>query len=60
MQVQLAEKLGASQRAISHAEHEPNPRVATLDAYVRALGGRLELCVVLEDRSAALLLAPDA
>jgi transcriptional regulator with XRE-family HTH domain len=59
-QVQLAEKLGASQRAISHVEHEPNPRVATLDGYVQALGGRLELRAVLEDRSVALLLTTDA
>lgn len=59
-QVQLAAKLGASQRAISHVEHEPNPRVATLDGYVQALGGRLELRVVLEDRSVVLLLASDA
>jgi hypothetical protein len=41
-------------------EHEPNPRVATLDGYVQALGGRLELRAVLEDRSVALLLTTDA
>jgi transcriptional regulator with XRE-family HTH domain len=55
-QVQLAEKLAASQRAVSHVEHEPNPRVGTLAAYVEALGGRLELRAVFKDRSVALRL----
>lgn len=55
-QVQLAEKLAASQRAVSHVEHEPNPRVGTLAGYVEALGGRLELRAVFNDRSVALRL----
>lgn len=55
-QVQLAEKLAASQRAVSHVEHEPNPRVGTLAGYVEALGGRLELRAVFKDRSVALRL----
>jgi DNA-binding XRE family transcriptional regulator len=55
-QVQLARKLAASQRAISHVEHEPNPRVATLTAYIQALGGRLELRAVFDDDSVAVKL----
>lgn len=55
-QVQFATRMAVSQRAISHIEHEPNPRVGTLTAYVRALGGRLELRAVLEDRTVELSL----
>jgi DNA-binding XRE family transcriptional regulator len=55
-QVGLAEKLSASQRTVSHVEHEPNPRVGTLAGYVEALGGRLELRAVFKDRSVALRL----
>jgi DNA-binding XRE family transcriptional regulator len=55
-QVQLAEKLAASQRAVSHLEHEPNPRIGTLASYVEALGGRLELRAIFKDRSVALQL----
>ncbi|MGH2849451.1 MAG: helix-turn-helix domain-containing protein [Solirubrobacteraceae bacterium] len=49
-QVELAARLAGSQRAVSHAEHEPNPRVGTLAGYVQALGGRLQLRLVFEDR----------
>jgi DNA-binding XRE family transcriptional regulator len=49
-QVELASILGASQRAVSHVEHEPNPRVATLAGYIGALGGRLALRAVFDDR----------
>jgi hypothetical protein len=55
-QVQLAGRLAVSQRSVSHAEHEPNPRVATLRSYVEALGGRLELYAVFdEDRTEVVL-----
>jgi len=53
-QVQLAERMAVSQRAISHLEHEPNPRVATLASYVHGLGGRLELRAVFADRTVDL------
>ena len=59
-QVELARRLGGSQRAVSHVEHEPNPRVATLAAYVEALGGRLQLRAVFADRVVALELPPGA
>jgi DNA-binding XRE family transcriptional regulator len=55
-QTQLAETLELSQRGISHIETEPNPRLATLDGYVRALGGHLELRAVFEDRTVELAL----
>jgi transcriptional regulator with XRE-family HTH domain len=58
-QVQLADRLTASQRAVSHLEHEPNPRVATIAAYVQALGGRLELRAVFIDRVVPLKLTDE-
>jgi DNA-binding XRE family transcriptional regulator len=59
-QVELARRLGGSQRAVSHVEHEPNPRVATLASYVEALGGRLQLRAVFADRIVGLELPPAA
>jgi transcriptional regulator with XRE-family HTH domain len=53
-QVELARTLGSSQRAVSHVEHEPNPRVATLAGYLGALGGRLRLQAIFDDRVVAL------
>ncbi len=35
-------QLATSPRAVSHVEHEPNPRVGTLGGYIEALGGRLQ------------------
>lgn len=58
-QVQLAERLEVTQRNVSHVEHEPNPRLATLSAYITALGGHLELRAVFEDRTVPITL-PDA
>jgi len=55
-QVALAERMAASQRAISHVEHEPNPRLATLGGYIGALGGRLEVRAVFDDRAVELQL----
>jgi DNA-binding XRE family transcriptional regulator len=55
-QVELAANLDASQRAVSHVEHEPNPRVETLSSYVAGLGGRLELRAVFPDRSVPIRL----
>jgi transcriptional regulator with XRE-family HTH domain len=55
-QVELASKLDASQRAVSHVEHEPNPRVETLANYVAGLGGRLELRAVFADRTVPIRL----
>ena len=49
-QVQLAQRIGISQRAVSHVEHEPNPRVATLATHIRALGGQLQLRAAFGER----------
>ena len=59
-QVELARRLGGSQRAVSHVEHEPNPRVATLAGYIEALGGRLQLRAVFADRVVGVELPPPA
>jgi transcriptional regulator with XRE-family HTH domain len=50
-QVEVAARLDISQRAVSHVEHEPNPRVETIASYVAGLGARLELRAVFADRS---------
>ncbi len=55
-QTELGETLEVSQRGVSHVEHESNPRLATLADYVSALGGRLEVRAVFEDRAVELTL----
>jgi DNA-binding XRE family transcriptional regulator len=55
-QTELAEQLNITQRGVSHVEHEPNPRVGTVSDYVEALGGRLELRAVFEERTVNLAL----
>lgn len=55
-QTELAETLEVSQRGVSHVEHEANPRLGTLADYVDALGGRLELRAVFDDRTVELTL----
>ncbi len=55
-QADLAEVLHVTQRGVSHVEHADNPRLATLAQYVNALGGRLELRAVFEDRTVELSL----
>ncbi len=55
-QVGLAEQMGVSQRAVSHVEYEPNPRLRTLEDYVRGLGGRLQMRAIFADRVVELSL----
>jgi DNA-binding XRE family transcriptional regulator len=55
-QTELAETLQVTQRGVSHVEHEANPRLTTLSDYVNALGGRLELRAVFDDRTVELSL----
>ena len=48
-QAALAERLGMTQPELSRLEARADVRVSTARAYVRALGGRLELAPHLED-----------
>jgi predicted transcriptional regulator len=41
--------LGVSQPRVSKLEHQVDARVSTLKAYVRALGGELEISAVFDD-----------
>jgi transcriptional regulator with XRE-family HTH domain len=49
-QVQLAEVLGVNQGEVSKIEHRSDICVSTLAEYVEALGGRLEIRAVFENR----------
>lgn len=53
-QVDLATKLKTTQAAISRLEKRPNVLVGSLNQYIYALGGRLELRAVLPDRTVVL------
>jgi DNA-binding XRE family transcriptional regulator len=45
----VAEELGTSRPNVSRIEAEDDVRVTTLDRYVRALGGHLEVRAVFDD-----------
>ncbi len=48
-QAEAAQAMGVSQAALSKMERRPNVTVGALQRYVEALGGRLEVHVVLPD-----------
>ena len=48
-QTAVAEQLGTSRPNVSRIESEDDVRFTTLDRYVRALGGHLEVRVVFDD-----------
>lgn len=54
-QTDMAELLGIGQVAVSRLERRQDARVSTLEAYVGALGGRLELIVRLPKRAVRLV-----
>ncbi len=55
-QKQLADAWDVSQANVSRVEHEQDVYLSTLSAYVRALGGRLELNAIFPDQSVQLKL----
>jgi transcriptional regulator with XRE-family HTH domain len=57
-QRQLAEQMGVSQPRMVAIEKSKNVTIEVLDAYVSALGGRLEVSVVRAGRRTRLLGAP--
>jgi transcriptional regulator with XRE-family HTH domain len=54
-QKKLAQAMGLSQSALSELERRPNITLGTLQRYVEALGGRLEIKAVFQKRSEELL-----
>jgi DNA-binding Xre family transcriptional regulator len=50
----LAQKLAVSQPNVSQIERSKDIRVSTLDSYVSALGGRLEVRAVFNDETVAI------
>jgi transcriptional regulator with XRE-family HTH domain len=53
-QEDLAKKLKVTQAAVSRLERRRNVRLDKLSSYVNALGGKLELRIVLPDRTIGL------
>jgi DNA-binding XRE family transcriptional regulator len=49
-QTALAADLGISQKRVSKIEHTGNPELETLRAYIKALGGELEVRAVFPDQ----------
>jgi transcriptional regulator with XRE-family HTH domain len=55
----VAEQLGTSRPNVSRIEAEDDMRVTTLERYVRALGGRLEVRAVFDDEAVDLTAGVD-
>jgi transcriptional regulator with XRE-family HTH domain len=49
-QTAMAAEIGISQKRVSKIEHTGNPELETLRAYIKALGGELEVRAVFPDR----------
>jgi DNA-binding XRE family transcriptional regulator len=49
-QNELASAIGISQKRVSQIEHTGNPNIETLRAYVKGLGGELEIRAVFPDK----------
>lgn len=56
-QTQLAGSLNVSQAQVSRIEHQTDLYLSTLQSYLEALGGRLELVAVFDDERVVLSLA---
>jgi len=56
-QVQLAKSLGVSQAQVSRIEHQSDLYLSTLESYIEAMGGRLELVATFDDTRVTLTLA---
>ncbi len=48
-QQQIADSLGVSQPRVSKLEHQGDARLSSLQAYIEALGGHLEVTAVFEE-----------
>jgi DNA-binding XRE family transcriptional regulator len=49
-QTAMAAEIGISQKRVSKIENSGNPEIETLRAYIRALGGELEVRAVFPDQ----------
>lgn len=54
-QNEMARKLAVSQANVSRIEHQENLYLSTLEGYVAALGGKLEVTAVFPDQTVTLL-----
>ena len=55
-QQQLAQTLGMTQAAVSQIEHQTDLYLSTLENFVEAMGGHLEVCAVFRDGKVKLTL----
>ncbi len=54
-QERIADSMGISQAALSRLERRPNMTIGTLQRYVEALGGRLEVRAVFKEDTQKIL-----
>ena len=46
-QLQVAQRMGVTQASLSRMEHRPDVKISNIRKYIEAVGGRLEVSVVL-------------
>ncbi|MEX1046171.1 MAG: helix-turn-helix transcriptional regulator [Actinomycetota bacterium] len=59
-QRELAEKIGVTQANVSRIEHEDDVHISTLQSYIEALGGKLQIRAVFPDEVVDVHLESDA
>lgn len=52
-QEEVAERMGITQATLSRLEHRPDVKLSNIRRYIEALGGQLEVNVVLPERPAS-------
>lgn len=50
-QEQVAKRMGVTQASLSRLEHRPDVKISNIRKYIEAVGGRLEMSVLLPQRS---------
>jgi transcriptional regulator with XRE-family HTH domain len=50
-QEQVAQRMGVTQASLSRLEHRPDVKLSNIRKYIEAVGGRLEVSVVMPRRS---------
>ncbi len=58
-QEQMAERLNTRQDSVSRTERRADMKLSTLRSYVEAIGGRLALFALFQDRRPVEIVAPD-
>jgi transcriptional regulator with XRE-family HTH domain len=57
-QEEVAQRMGVTQASLSRLEHRPDVKLSNIRKYIEAVGGRLEVSVVMPGRAARGTVSP--